>query len=806
MTQSAPTSLICFHCGDLCSSHVYRHDDKDFCCTGCKGVYQLLQDNQLCTYYDDGDFAGSTPLSEEQLSKFAFLDDPDAARSLIKYQDHDRVVVEWVLPQMHCASCVWLLEHLQKLDEGIVSTRVNFMARSLTVDFDPRKTNLRNLATVLSRIGYEPHLESTSTTEHPSSTTHQRRQWLVLGVTGFCFGNIMLLSLPEYLGLELTNATRLGLFFRYLSLLISLPALWIGGRIFFSNAWQSLRQRQLHIDLGIALSIALTFGRSAFEIVTQSGSGYLDSMTGILFFMHIGRHFQNKTHDRIHFDLNYTHFFPLHVLRISQKGRRESIPIGQIAADDLLEIACQDIVPVDAICMDEEAQIDYSFVTGESKAVRVRRTEIIYAGGRNMNKTIAVRAIKTVDQSYLTQLWDKDSRSTATTERSFSDALGTYFTVLLLLISCTAFAYWYPTSPSRAWHALTTVLVVACPCALLLSTTFTQGIVLRFLAQSDIFIKNANVLERLLSIDYVVLDKTGTITGEHEQYHYIGEPLSLTERQMIAQLAQQSNHPLSRALRNLETDSHVQHSIAHFKQDVGQGLSALINGVAIKMGNAHYAGWTEESNGNGSRVFIRIADSVKGYFQFEQHFREALLPTIAALSSNKTIALLSGDHAHGHAGMQPIVEYMDRMHFEQSPHDKKEIIRELQHKHRVMMVGDGLNDAGALAQSDIGVAVSDKSNHFSPACDVLISGDAFRRLPELFRIARGSQQIIYMSFVISLLYNTVGLYYATQGLMSPLIAAILMPLSSISILLFTRAAVWVLFQISFKTDARHAPI
>lgn len=798
MTQTAPTQHICFHCGDLCTSAAHRFDNKDFCCNGCKGVYQLLQQNQLCTYYDDNDFAGSTPLSDDQLSKFAFLDDPEAARSLIKFQDHNHIVVEWLLPQMHCASCVWLLEHLQKLDPGIVSTRVNFIARTLTVDLDPRTTSLRHLATVLSRIGYEPHLESTTTTTHAPSTTHQRKQWLVLGVTGFCFANIMLLSLPEYLGLEVAMHESLGRFFRYLSLAISLPALGVGGQLFFRNAWQSLRQRQLHIDLGIALSIALTFGRSVYEILTQTGSGYLDSMTGILFFMHVGRHFQNKTHDRIHFDLNYTHFFPLHVLRLNSKGIGESIPIRQIAVDDLLEIACHDIIPVDAVCLQEEAEIDYSFVTGESKAVRVRRSEIIYAGGRNLSQTITVRAIKTVDQSYLTQLWDKESQTSAPTERSFSDALGTYFTVFLLVISCTAFAFWYPTSPARAWHALTTVLVVACPCALLLSTTFTQGIVLRFLATFDIFVKNAHVLERLRTIDYIVLDKTGTITGQHEKYHYNGEALTPSESQMIAQLAAQSNHPYSRALRQLHPTSTRQFHLTHFKQDIGQGLSAVIDGIAIKMGSAAYVGWTGPSDQAGATVYIRIEDTIKGYFQFEQHYRQGLEDTIATLGKNKPIALLSGDRAHGQAGLQAFEKYFQHMHFEQSPQDKKEIIHALQQHHRVMMVGDGLNDAGALAQSDIGVAVSDKSNHFSPACDILIAGSAFQHLPQLFSVARGSQHIIYFSFFISLMYNTIGLYYATQGLLSPMIAAILMPVSSISILLFTRFAAWLLFHRQFQ--------
>lgn len=798
MTKSAPTHIICYHCGDICPSVAQRYDDKDFCCIGCKGVYQLLQENQLCTYYDDQDFAGSTPLSEEKLSKFAFLDDPDAARNQIKFQAPDHIIIEWLLPQMHCASCVWLLEHLQKLDAGIYSTRVNFMARTLTVDFDPQKTSLRNIATTLSRIGYEPHLDTAAPTQEAHTSRHQRKQWLLLGVTGFCFGNIMLLSLPEYLGMEMAQHPALGLFFRYLALAISLPALWIGGKVFFQNALQSIARRSLHIDLGIALSIGLTFGRSVYEIITQTGSGYLDSMTGILFFMHVGRHFQNKTHDRIHFDLNYKNFFPLHVQRVGQQGQVLSIPIQQIAVDDLLEITCHDIIPVDAVCMTDDVQIDYSFVTGESKPVTVRRSEIIYAGGRNVSSTIMVRAIKTVDQSYLTQLWDKESQTTTKTEQSFSDRLGTYFTLVLLIISTFAFLYWYPKDESRAWHALTTVLVVACPCALLLSTTFTQGIILRYLAAKDLFVKNAHVLERLLKIDYIVMDKTGTITGQHEKYEYHGPKLSPDEIRMIVRLASQSNHPYSRALSRLSPEPTRHLHIEHFKQDIGQGLSAVIEGIVIKIGNATYVGLTCEENTPGSRVYISLNGKIKGYFQFEPHYREALLPTIEHLSQTKTIEILSGDQISRHAELEAVRPFLRDLRFKQSPHDKKEHITDLQKQHTVMMVGDGLNDSGALAQSHIGVAVSDKSNHFSPACDILIAGSSFHHLPTLFRIAKGSQRIIYASFVLSLMYNTIGLYFATQGQLSPMIAAILMPISSISILLFTRAAAWLLFYQKFK--------
>jgi P-type Cu+ transporter len=804
LTKAANTRGLCYHCGDLCPDKSNVFDQKSFCCSGCLGVYKLLYKNELCAYYNDQTFAGQTPISADKIKKFAFLDDPNAALELLKFSSADHAVVEWHLPQMHCASCVWLLEHLQKMDPGITQSRVHFIDRTLTVHFNPTQTNLRQIATLLSRIGYEPHLELSS---HQTSTKtkSQRKQWLILGVTGFCFGNIMLLSLPEYLGLHMERDQHLAYLFRYLSLLISIPALLIGGRSFFQNALRSLRKKELHIDLGIALSLSLTFSRSTYEILSGFGSGYLDSMTGILFFMHIGRFFQNKTHERIHFDLHYKHFFPLHVQRMDAKGKTESISIQRIVKDDLLEITCQEIIPADSICLSDQSEIDYSFVTGESAPVQVQRNELIYAGGRNLSQAIHVKAIKSVDQSYLTQLWNKEKNETSKTEYSFGNQLGSYFTIALLIISFSAFMYWYPNDSARAWKAMTTVLIVACPCALLLSATFTQGTLLRHLASYQIFVKNAGPLDRIRNIEYVVLDKTGTITGYHEHSSFVGVPLSIEEKTLIGTLARQSNHPYSKALSRMMQPALLSGKTSHFRQEVGKGLSAFINGNYVKIGSAAFLGLPYKDAIAGSRVYIQINETHRGYFQFEHQFRHGLKATLATLSQNKELGLLSGDSASGQQGLTPLMPYLQMIQFQQTPQQKLETIRHLQLTKKVMMVGDGLNDAAALAQSDIGIAISDRSNHFSPACDVLIAGDSFHLLPQLFSVAKGSRHIIYASFALSLLYNMVGLFYATQGQMSPLIAAILMPLSSISIILFTHGASWILCKVNFKTDPSHIP-
>jgi P-type Cu+ transporter len=552
VTRPDPTIEKCYHCGDVCSLYHEQYDEKSFCCNGCKSVYQLLDVHQMCAYYsagEDGPHQGMNPhLNPDSFVKFAALDDPQTSKGLYKFYQKHHAVVEWSLPQMHCASCVWLLEHLHQMDAGILSSRVNFLERTLTLAFNPSATSLRKLAVLLTQIGYEPHLQHIN--GDPIDQKKTRRQWLLLGITGFCFANIMLLSLPEYLGLHPLDFPLLSQVFRYISMALALPALYVGGKPFIQNSWQALIHKKLHIDIGITLSITLTFARSVYEIVSGIGAGYLDSMTGILFFMLLGRHFQHITHNRIQFNLNYTHFFPLHVKRRTRKGELETISLRQMQKDDILAFSHQEVIPTDVLCLDDEAQIDYSFITGESEPAQILKNEIIYAGGRNLLGQLHVQVIQPVDHNYLLQLWNKKEAQTDKIESSFGHKTGTLFTAFLLILSTVTFVYWLPKNPTTAWNALTTILIVACPCALLLSATFTHGTLLRHLASHQIFVKNSAVLDKLRSIQNIVFDKTGTLTSSIEHGVYHGTSLNPEQQQWIAALAEQSNHPYSNAVRS----------------------------------------------------------------------------------------------------------------------------------------------------------------------------------------------------------------------------------------------------------------
>jgi Cu+-exporting ATPase len=743
-----------------------------------------LKDNNLCNYYNFEDGERIQPNSKDFGNRFAYLDDTEAIASLFRFKSESKSIVQLDLPQMHCSSCVWLLEHLYRLNEGVQSSRVNFMDKEITLEFDPGKTSIRKLVELLTTLGYEPHIRLDSLNS-PNKSPHRMRIYRI-ALTGFCFGNIMMLAFPEYFHIAEQGDDSLKSTFSYLSLALSIPALVFGGGEFFASAWRGIQSRYLNIDIPLALSIILTFGRSLYEIETGVGNGYLDSMTGIIFFMLVGRYFQEITHHRILFDRDYTSFFPISVsIKLSDLSET-TIPLTKLAIDDTIVARSNELIPADSVLQSAEANIDYSFVTGESQPVHIRKGELIYAGGRIIGASAECKVVKDVAQSYLTGLWNKENYQSNGVQTTWIDRLAKHFTLALLIISAVAFLYWLPTDTTRAFDALTTVLIVACPCALLLSATFTQGTMLRIFSNNGMYFKNAETIDKLTKANHFVLDKTGTLTRREASIQYCGEPLSSEELQSIRGIATQSNHPMSRLLADELIAHQTTLSVLNFQETPGQGVEGECGGIRVRIGNRRYCDERSIAALDNTAVHICIDSKYKGYFTFQFSLRENAPDTIQAIRQQGTVSLVSGDTKQDLQRMQQLLGKDAGIHFNQMPADKLKHIHELQAEGKnVAMIGDGLNDAGALLQSDCGIAISDNSNNFSPACDIILRADAFSKMPELMALARRSNLIIQLSFIISLLYNMIGIGLAIQGSMQPVIAAILMPLSTITIILFT---------------------
>jgi len=806
--EKSETKTTCYHCGENVEEHRYHIEDKEFCCRGCQTVYEIINKSDLCSYYDLEHNPGINQRQEVRKGKFDFLDDAQIIKKLTHFQDENHQHVIFYLPQMHCASCIWILEHLNKIDTGIIKSQVNFVKKEVTVIYNYHETSLKKVAEALTIIGYEPHISLNDVSSNKIKK-YDTTSIVKLGIAGFCFGNIMMLSFPEYFSLASADEVGLKTWFSYLNLVLSLPVFFYSASEFFISGYKGLRQKFLNIDAPIALAVLITFGRSVYEILSGTGAGYLDSMSGIVFFMLIGRYFQNRTYQSISFDRDFKSYFPLGVSVINVDGTEKQISVSELKVGDRIKIHNDEIIPADAILFLGKATIDYSFVTGESLPIEKSIGEIVYAGGKQTSGAIELEVIKEVSQSYLTQLWNNETfkENKEEVKVSFIHRISRYFTYVLFSIAISAAIYWSIYDSSKIWGAVTAVLIVACPCALLLSATFTNGNMIRILNKYKLYVKNAAVIEQMSEIDTIVFDKTGTITEQGKsEITFQGSALSNENAQLIRSLASQSNHPLSKSVVSFLPVTKMLNA-KNYKEFKGFGTSATVNEHFVKMGSADFVlGKDTKQLVSGSRVYVSIDEDFIGYFIVKNTYREGLQKIVSSLSTQFDLKILSGDNSSEESFLRNIFGNKSEMLFEQKPEDKLNFIKKLQNNNKkVLMIGDGLNDAGALKQSNVGFAISDDTNNFSPACDAVLSGQNFTLLKELVNYCRRQKTIIFASFVVSIMYNIVGLSIAVQGDMEPVIAAILMPISSISIVLLTTgmSSFYELKLKKLRTDKSH---
>ena len=774
----------CFHCGlTIVKEEEIIFDDKDFCCTGCKTVYEIFSLNDLTCYYDFEKSPGATP--QDIKGKYDFLDNESIVSKLLEFQEDTTAIVSLSIPHIHCSSCIWILENLQRIEEGINTSQVNFPEKKVRITYNSDKVSLQTIVYLLSAIGYEPYISlenyETGKNNVDRSLTYK------LGVAFFCFGNIMLLSFPEYFEVKEYWLDQYRGFFRWLIFALSLPSFFYSASGYYVSAYKSIRSKMLNIDIPIALGIIVMFVRSTVDIVFDYGSGFFDSLTGLVFFMLLGKMFQMKTYSFLSFERDFKSYFPIAVTKINSDTSEESVPVYDIQKGDRLLIRNQELIPVDGILISEKAEIDYSFVTGEAIPITKKSGDKVFAGGKQIGKVIEMEVLHSVSQSYLTQLWSNEvfQKKVEQKHKNITDRISRYFTPILLLIAFAGFGYWIFKEVNTAFNVLTAVLIVACPCALALTAPFTMGNVLRILGNKKFYLKNALVIEQLAKVDTIVFDKTGTITtNKKSNITYQGKTLSEEHLVMVKNVLRASNHPLSRMLYDFLPDTQ-KIKITDFQEITGKGIQASLNGVQILIGSAHFVAVSDQSNVQQTTVHLNIGGVYFGKYIFNNQYREGLASLFSDLSKGYQIKVLSGDNEGERETLENLLPKGTELIFNQKPEQKLVFIKSLQGKgNNVMMVGDGLNDAGALAQSNVGISISENVNVFSPACDAILDASVFQQLDYFLKLSKKAMTTIKMSFTLSLLYNVVGLSFAITGNLLPLVAAIIMPLSTVTIVSF----------------------
>ena len=787
-------AVSCFHCGEICPNLEISIDDKFFCCNGCKLVFEILEENKLCKYYELDKEAGVSLKNSpaEFGSRFAFLDDDLIKKKLIDFTNGEITTVTFFTPQIHCSACIWLLENLHKLNKGISFSRVDFLKKKVSIKFSEQKTSLRAIFELLSRLGYEPKisLDDMDIKKLPDSS---KKLYYKIGIAGFCFANIMLLSFPEYLSLGKLLDITYKQFFGYLNLFLSLPVILYSSSDYFRSAIIGMRQKKINIDFPISLGLLALFLRSVYEVVSQTGPGFFDSMTGLVFFLLIGKIFQSKTFDVLNFERNYKSYFPISVT-LKKSGISSSKPVSKLEVGDRIIVRNNELIPADSILFNGTGNIDYSFVTGESFPEEKVMGQVIYAGGRQVGGAIELEVVRTVTQSYLTQLWNNDVFLKKDEDKfdSMVNTVGKYFAGITILIAVLSVIVWFPVSISKAIFVFTSILIVACPCGLALTSPFALGNAMRILGRNKFYVKNTSVIERMSKIDSVVFDKTGTITKQgNAMVSFIGGVLSSFEQQLVKSVVRNSSHPLSAMIFDAIKEEKV-FEVQDFKEWSGKGIEANVGIYSVKMGEKFFVTGEKAIHRGGkdivldTKVYLSINGENKGYFSISNIYRENIEEVIYNLNKEYELSLLSGDNNGEKWNLLKYFDNPSQLYFNQSPLDKLYFINKLQSSNKkVMMIGDGLNDAGALKQSDVGVAISENLNNFTPSCDVIADASCFNFLDRFLKYSKTTKTIIILGFIISLIYNVFGISLAFMGMVSPILAAILMPISSVTVVLFT---------------------
>ena len=798
--RSPGTEVSCAHCGlPVPPALVSADGAPSFCCSGCKAVYGIIRSAGLDEYYAlqaiDPERVGAP--ANPKLMSFSEFDDP-AFLSLHTRSVEGTRRIDLYLEGVHCAACVWLVEKLPDFVEGVVSVRLDFGRAVATVLFDPAVVELSSIARALDSFGYTPH-PFRSSERRLLARSEERKLLVRMGIAGAAAGNVMLLAIAMYAGAASDPAVSA--LFRWVSLFITVPTVLWAGRTFFAGAWAGLRARTLHMDLPVSLALLTATASSVGHTLYGQGHVYFDSVTVLMFLLLAARWAQVRAL-RSASDASELLFSlaPSKARLLDADGVSREVPVETVMAGQSVEVRAGESIPVDGHVVQGLSRVDNALLTGEPTPVEVGDGAEVHAGATNITARLVVRVSATGENTRVGRLLaavEEAQRRRAPIVK-LADRVAAYFVLAVLVLAAASAVMWWGHGSAVVVERVVAMLVVTCPCALGLATPLALVHALGAAARKGIFVKGSDTVEALARVRHVVLDKTGTLTQGSLALVGFGGSDALRDR--VAALEAQSSHLIAKAIESAAPRSAIERlAVSDVREVAGAGLAGTVDGQRLLVGNLRFLAnegvevgqaWCDAVDAAAARgetpVLVAEEGRVACLATFGDPLRSDTRQAISALRRmGMSLGILSGDHPRV---VRHVAESLGIDTSEAfggvSPEDKLERIESSTRAgHDVAMIGDGVNDAGALAAARVGIAVRGGAELSLATADVFLTRPGLRPAVELIRGCRITMRVVYRNLAISLVYNAVGAALALAGFIDPLAAAVLMPLSSLSVVL-----------------------
>ena len=782
---SSPQGAVCIHCGEpvLGSARDAGHArgepaaDGPFCCSGCRAAYQMIQGLGLDSYYQrrclDPDQPTLRP--EDENTRFDF-------RTFTAVDTDGVSTLHLMVEGLQCAACVWLIETVLRKQPGVLHARINMTTRRLVLKWNATQADADQLVAVVTHLGYrlapyDPTLISAET------QLHEKQLLRALVVAGFAAGNVMLFSVSVWAGQDMGIFTR-GMMY-WLSALVALPAIAYSARPFFYSAYTALKAGRTNMDVPISLAVLLSSVMSLVETIRLSEHVYFDSAISLVFFLLIGRYLDSRARGRARAaGENLMGLKARAVTILREDGSREIAPPERLKPGMKFITSAGERIAADGQVLSGESDIDTSLINGESVPVQAKIGAQVFAGTLNLSGPITIEVTKTGEDTLLSEIVRlmeaaEDARAKYV---ALADRVARYYAPVVHILAGGAFLGWWLVG-EMVWQdslmIAIAVLIITCPCALGLAVPAVQVVAGGRLLQRAILLKSGTALERLATVDVAVFDKTGTLTRGTPQW-INADAIREDDARLAASIAALSNHPLSRALSRDVTDVASPDGV---EEVPGSGLKLNTPAGEIRLGRRSWCGVEEASENAEAELWLARPGVQPVRFAFSDQIRTDAAETVAALKAQGiAVMLLSGDRA---AAVKIAAQSagIDDWHAGLKPADKVARLHALaaQGKH-VMMVGDGLNDAPALAAAHVSLSPSSAADVSQTVADVVFQGDKLAPVLEALHVAKMADRLIKQNFVLSFLYNGATIPLALAGMVTPLFAAIAMSTSSLVVI------------------------